>query len=198
MNSSKQIFEYFPGIWRLTRITTSKVKEFTANITGGECINANGYAAFIKTKSDPNVIVYSEKVTVFNLGAGAQGGIEAKQKYKYKYDPMTATVTKYFSDDRLFYQLNINDSEEQSTTAISDLSCFRATGDHLCIQDNYAANYSFSQNPNGIPLITLTYSVNGPKKCYDIITEYERIQCDNLDEFGIVIENEEIVWDAFE
>lgn len=195
MITSKQIFEYLPGIWKLSRKTSSQLKHRQGTSSRGECIKADGYAAFLPTESDPNVILYSEKVIVYNFDLNNEknhSGIEAKQKYTYKYDQTAQTVTKYFYDGRLFYTLNIiaTDSTEPTLTGSSS---FQICGEHLCIQDNYASSYVFGKADNGELTLTLTYSVNGPKKCYDIITEYEKLNADNLNDLDIQIVNGEMV-----
>lgn len=196
MKTSRQIFEYFPGIWKLNRRTSSKLKQWPGNSTG-EAIRADGYAIFAFSELDKNVLIYSEKVTVYNLNfndAASAQGMEARQKYEYKYDEQTSTLSKYFSDGRLFYEINFIGSEGESTgTVAGDTRTNKICGEHLCIQDNYVSDYKFASN-RGRPVFTLTYSVNGPKKCYDIETEFERLEEKDVKRLGIQIENGEIVW----
>lgn len=153
--------------------------------SGAECIIANGFAAITRTDSDPNVLIYSEKVIISdpNDSNSIMNGMEARQKYKYQFDPNPNTLTKYFWDNRLFYALNFDDTETGGMTGVYSLC-----GEHLCIQDNYVAHYLFSESGDSY---TLKYAVNGPKKCYEIITEYER--CQQTDH-EIEIFNGEIQW----
>lgn len=113
--------------------------------------------------------------------SSSMNGMEAKQKYKYQYDPDANTLTKHFSDDRLFYVLKPNRVGENGEHHLS--------GDHLCIEDRYAADYSFNGNGNQY---TLKYNVNGPKKCYGIITEYQKLKPNELVNLGYEIVNGEI------
>lgn len=204
MVNSKQIFDYLPGIWKLSRKTLTPLKNWQNS--GAECIVANGYAAFISSKIDSNLLIYSEKVTVYNLNSNesntvsssANGATVAKQQYKYQYDKNTQNIVKYFSDDRLFYNLNINPEVEKcsdgtNNTVASGSNVFQACGEHLCIQDNYIANYEFSDLDSDNKKFILKYSINGPKKCYEIINEYEKINSPNLEELDIQIENETIL-----
>lgn len=192
MSSVKQIFDSLPGIWRLTRETLTPLKQWQNS--GAECIKANGYAAFIIHESDPNWLIYSEKVTInSDRGSGnAMNGMQAKQKYKYRYDKLTETLTKYFFDDRLFYELKIIDassSNREGVTEVITSSDLKCSGSHLCIEDVYDANYSFQNSEQ----FKLNYSVNGPKKCYQIITKYEKCNGDEVAQLGLAIMNNEIL-----
>lgn len=185
MTTAKQIFDILPGIWKLSRQTLTPLKQWQNS--GAERINANGFAAIICTDSDPNVLIYSENVTISdpNDSNSVMNGLQAKQKYKYKFDPNANTLTKYFCDDRLFYALNFNGNLEMGCVNGGHSLC----GEHLCIQDNYVANYRFSENGDSY---TLKYTINGPKKCYEIITEYERCQASEQSELGVEIVDGEI------
>lgn len=204
MKTSKQIFEFFPGIWKLSRQTSSTLKNWPGNVTG-EAIKAEGYAAFSSSDTDKNCLIYSEKVTVFNMNFGignTDQGMEARQRYHYKYDEDTLTLTKYFTDGRLFYNLNITETDDASTTATKTSSTTvtsdnmlvkKIGGEHLCIQDNYVSDYKFGVGDKGQRVFTLMYSVNGPKKCYDIHTEFEQLEDDAVKALGIQVENGDIL-----
>ncbi len=161
--TAKQIFDFLPGVWKITRNVESNVLY--------ENIKAQGYAAFVVSKDDDNLILYSEKVTVHNINMETISN--CAQKYKYKYDPTKLSISKYFNDGKFFYTMNILDQ--------------KICGEHLCILDKYVPNYVFDNNS-----FTLTYSVNGPSKCYEIITEYTKISIDDVSILGLTIENEEI------
>lgn len=157
IKTGKQIFDFLPGVWKISRNVVSKVLY--------ENIKANGYGAFIVSQNDHNIILYSEKVTIYNSGLNTSG--IGTQKYKYKYDITTSSVSKYFNDERFFYTINISDNQ--------------IDGEHLCLRDKYISNYVF-----GDDRFTLTYSVNGPSKCYDIITEYTKMSAENLYQFPLL------------
>lgn len=194
MTTSKQIFDFLPGVWKLSRQTLTPLKYWQNS--GAECIKAIGFAAIIQEVTDSNLLIYSEKVTICNPNESncTINGMEARQKYKYRFDANTSTLTKYFYDDRLFYTLNIteslsDDGVSQATTTTTGQSVITVCGEHLCIQDNYVANYLFKNNDSFV----LKYSINGPKKCYEIVTEYEKCTTNQLTELGVTIENGEIV-----
>lgn len=187
--AAKQIFEYFPGIWRLSRQTLTSKQEWEQS--GAECIKASGFAAFTHAKDDPNVLVYSEKVaiTVPEDQSSAMNGIEARQKYKYRYDGQASTLTKYFFDDRLFYTMDGGHGRAVSASDASGCGEIMACGEHLCERDFYEAKYNFRDGRT----FSLTYTVEGPKKCYEIRTEYERCEANVAEQHGIVLEYGEIL-----
>lgn len=190
MSSVRQIFDSLPGIWRLTRETLTPLKQWQNS--GAECIKANGFAAFIPNQSDPNLLIYTEKVTINSDDPdNAMNGMQARQKYKYRYDKAAQTLTKYFYDDRLFYELKIGDnlSDTEGTTEVIAFNELKFCGSHLCVQDTYDASYVFRNNDQ----FELNYSVKGPKKCYRIITKFEKYNADEAAQLGLEIVNDEIL-----
>lgn len=176
MSTAKQVFDFLPGIWKISRRTLTPLNKW--QLSGAECINAEGYAAMTKVESDPDLIIYTEKVTIRDANETISGmnGMIARQKYKYRYDTLDETLTKYFYDDRLFYMLRF-ENDNPNEISSSGKHTFRVCGEHLCIEDNYVASYTF--NPTG-ERFTMKYSVSGPKKCYEIITDYEKCN-DNVE-----------------
>lgn len=189
MTSAKQIFDSFPGIWKLTRETLTPLKQW--QYSGAESIRANGFAAFTLSESDPNLLIYSEKVTIHSDsdGSSVMNGMEAKQKYKYRYESATKTLSKYFFDDRLFYSLKIDTRHGHETAEAIASNEVSGCGTHLCIQDLYEANYLFLNDKQ----FELKYTINGPKKCYEIITQFEKCNDEEIVQLGIQIENGEIL-----
>lgn len=187
MASAKQIFDSLPGIWKLTRETLTPLKHWQNS--GAECIKATGFAAFTPDESDPNLLIYSEKVTINSRNGSEMNGVEAKQKYKYRFDNTKSTLTKYFYDDRLFYTMQIDTSHGNEKTEARASSEVVGCGTHLCIEDLYEANYSFCNDS----YFELKYTINGPKKCYEIFNKYEKCNSNDINEFDIQIDNGEIM-----
>ena len=148
--TARQIFELWPGVWRISRQIVSPVQ--AENMTG-----INGYCSFLVSRDNPHVIKYSEKV-MFAQGGGAQG--EGTQRYEYRFDADTGSVSKHFKDGRLFYNLALAGGR------------VRADEPHLCVADTYTPEYLFRDDWQ---TFRLTYSVSGPAKAYTIITEFVKL-----------------------
>lgn len=190
MFGAKQIFDLLPGIWRLQRETLTPLKQW--QLSGAECIKANGFAVFTSTETDPNLLIYSEKVKINSANDGnssGMNGLEAKQRYKYRYDAAATTLTKYFFDDRLFYTLKIDTRHDNESTEAMATNQVIGCGEHLCIKDLYKANYSFANDHQ----FELKYTIEGPKKCYEIITKYEKCNSNEIEQLNLQIENGEIL-----
>lgn len=159
-----QTFFYsLSDVWKITRNVICQ--------TPHDNLRAEGYGAFILSNDNPNLLLYSEKVNIYTHDKINTG----TQKYQYKYDPITSSVSKYFNDGRFFYKLNVLDKSKIS-------------GQHLCNQDTYTAQYVFKEDQ-----FTLTYCVNGPSKFYEITTEYIKVFDEDVKALGINIENGEII-----
>jgi len=148
LKTAKQVFHFLPGVWKITRDIIPH--------TLHQSYKGVGYATFAVSPNTPELILYSEKVTFDGLES-----IIGTQKYKYKYDIMTSSLSKYFSDDRLFYILNISEHGMR--------------GKHLCIQDTYSSEYIFRDDQ-----FILTYFVKGRLKDYKIITKYTKTSHENI------------------
>lgn len=130
------IFNFFVGNWQTKRNIKSQ----------DDSIIVCGIATF--KPIEPNLLLYSEEL-VMPYGLG-------RQKYQYRYDPKSDSISKYFDDDRLFYTLEIQDN--------------KAKGNHICGKDEYIADYTFDDNS-----FTLIYDINGPFKNHKIISTYSRV-----------------------
>jgi RPE3 domain-containing protein len=110
--------------------------------------------SLVHSKMRNGIILYSEEVIIHNsiLNANTIG----RQKYQYKYDTTTSSLSKHFNDGGFFYNIEISDH--------------KIGGRHLCIRDTYVATYMFEDNK-----FTLSYHVHGPSKNYEITTQYSKV-----------------------
>lgn len=163
MQSTKQIFDNLIGIWSIKRVlgnygTAEGTAKFTLQNPKETILSA--------TSSDENTLVinYREDLQVkydSNFASQQQGtNVEntAYKEYVYLYDMARDKILKKFTNGNLFYELSI-DFEKQV-----------ANGDHLCEKDFYNASYDFIDPQNFV----LTYFVKGPKKDYEIKTEFTK------------------------
>ncbi|MCP3659441.1 MAG: hypothetical protein GY830_03635 [Bacteroidetes bacterium] len=82
--------------------------------------------------------------------------------YMYKLDKKTNQILVYFSSNNKINNL--------FQTLVFDKNFKKAYGSHICNLDFYDSNYEFNNENN----FKITYKVNGPKKNFQIISEYQR------------------------
>lgn len=90
MKKAKQIFDFLPGKWDITRNFISLPQSLHKPHI------ALGHAIFTLSEDDSNLLLYSEKITMSDSLVGTQ-------EYSYRYDEINNSLSKYFSDGRLFY-----------------------------------------------------------------------------------------------
>ncbi len=140
---SEQILSSLRGSWKIERTITHRFPII-------ESYQATGSAKF--SLEEVHTLHYEEEVKLRNLRT--KDVFQSTQQYVYRYDAVLDTLTKHFSDGRLFYKLEISDNG--------------ASGYHLCQEDHYSAEYLFESQEN----FSLTYLVKGPRKDYTMQTQY--------------------------
>lgn len=148
IRKAKDFFNFLVGNWNIDR-------EIISNIEA-ENIKAKGYAKFTLAENNENHIYYSENLNIF-LPANILSHIKAEQKYQYKYQ--NKKLYKYFSDNRFFCLLDINQNNQ-------------ASGLHICNKDYYNINYILKEENSFL----LIYDISGPLKSCKIISFYNRIK----------------------
>lgn len=137
--SPKEIFEIMNGRWTVERRVVPSKGEPMPTIIG---------TAKFKLQ-DKNWLIYSED---FILGETVRG----QRSYKYYLDPESESITKFFEDGSLLYNLSV--TQEQ------------VCGEHPCNKDMYYSKYFFHSKD----LFEINYSVVGPHKNYTIYSQYQR------------------------
>lgn len=154
--SARQIFDMWPGFWRIKRSVVSPVKS--------ENMQASGLAAFVPSGEHSNVIRYSEKVVL-----NEQGGV-GTQRYLYKLDATSSSISKHFSDGRLFYNMSLAGSRVHADA-------------HLCVADTYMPEYMFIDAAT----FRLVYAVTGPAKAYTITTDFVKLSPEEVTQAGLTL-----------
>jgi hypothetical protein len=165
------IFRALHGHWKLTRIYTSRLREYPSG-------PSTGTAEFIPRKASRSdggynykiEYLYSEK-TILMTSTGLQ--LQGSQQYIYQYDEPNDKLEVYFAKrddegtlDRLFHPVNL--------VPHSDSSPWKAKSSHLCPPDNYEVDYTFFFKGSDLEKWVIEYEVKGPKKDYHMQTWYTR------------------------
>lgn len=161
--------------WNLLKGFWSLKRKVIDNNSAEIIMSGTGYALFSSHNNDTTVndknnetLLYSEKIFLDILPN------PAKQSYIYKNNG--SSITKFFRDGRLFYELEFTEGQ-------------KAKGKHLCARDFYSSNYNYSCDDHKL---TITYTVNGPAKNHQIISEYFHKDDEEINIAGLTIENGEI------
>ena len=181
---ARDIFNTLNGSWQLSRkfLCESGSKNFG---------NLEGTATFTSRRptndSSDGEKLYSE-VGDFVTAKGLKS--ETYRKYAWRFDTLTQTIDVWFvkaddqkSVDYLYHTLKFQDSnlERPRNTNVLEL---RASGDHLCVKDDYQVKYNFHVENRSVTRWTSTTTVRGPSKDYVLESTYTRNaiperDCDN-------------------
>ena len=176
ISTHKILFQGLQGQWKLHRNLRSAIPLYPSG-------SFEGSAVF--EARDPTDEAYDLEYLYIENGkfTTEQGFImEAARRYVYRFQEKTDTISAWFvctrdqsTVDYLFHTLKFENltgdvilNEENSMAAIS------ANGHHLCIDDDYHANYEFQTEDAVLPRWELTHIVKGPNKDYVADAHYIR------------------------
>ncbi|MDA7963375.1 DUF6314 family protein [Ruegeria sp.] len=112
----------------------------------GQVVQAEGQAHLHRAEDG---LIYEEEVTLHIPGQPAMKGT---RRYLWREEPDGIAV--YFDDGRYFHRLKLGQA--------------RVSDHHDCPPDSYDAAYDF----NGWPRWSVRWTVSGPRKSYEMDTEY--------------------------
>ncbi|EPS38419.1 hypothetical protein H072_7838 [Dactylellina haptotyla CBS 200.50] len=189
MSAPQTIFKALQGTWTLRRSLSSAIPTFPSG-------TFTGTATLAPLASSPQTsLLYSESG---ELKTESGLVLRANKKYIYRYDDSEDKISAWFVKEshanKASGSNNTNTSSEPSVepdylfhdlvfspdalSALSDATVadcrMTASGDHLCIKDNYAARYAFEFQAGQLKSWSLRYNVKGPSKDYISETRFER------------------------
>jgi len=156
------IFSMFQGKWNFFRTLSDRA-------TGVSMGTVCGQVTFTPIKT--NVLHYKEEGE-FTTALGEK--LSAYREYLYTFNKEKDEIEKHYSkngeDEGLFYLLQFQSSSSVNTKAVS------ASGNHLCLRDQYKASYEFIPNEDqeSFSQFRLRYEVTGPQKNYISNTTFEK------------------------
>lgn len=179
-SSIRNIFDSLKGSWKLFRNLDSVVSTYPSG-------TLQGIANFaIRPPTDH---VYDAEYLYSESGDFiTQQGLtmRATRQYVYRYSKNTDAISVWFvkpddgsAVDYFFHKL---DFRELDLDIDPGLKVRSASGFHLCVDDNYNANYTFHMNDSNITKWHAVFNVNGPKKDYTANATYQRDQEASLPE----------------
>ena len=186
-SSTENIFDSLKGSWKLTRNLDSLISAYPSG-------KLNGRATFAERPPTDSIFdaeyLYSESGDFIT-----QQGLtmRATRQYVYRYSRTTDAISVWFvklddgsAVDYLFHKL---DFRETDLGVDPSPEVWSASGYHLCVEDNYNADYSFHLRDSKIIQWHAVFDVDGPKKDYTAKATYTRDQAESLEpgepEYGI-------------
>jgi hypothetical protein len=173
----KIIFASLKGRWRLSRTLQSSIPSFpSGKLTGSAILEERP----ITDDGFSNESLYSEEgdfTTDRNLT------MRARRQYVYRYQQEIDRLTAWFvksdesaSVDYLFHILDFRDEGRglRESKAGKDETILTARGHHLCVDDNYTADYRFAFQGQELTEWAVKYIVKGPHKDYVASARYTR------------------------
>lgn len=114
----------------------------------GQVVQAEGHAVLRATSEG---LIYDEEVSL-----RMPGQPEMKGTRRYLWLDAGNRISVHFDDERYFHTLNLGLSQSRDH--------------HDCPPDSYDAVYDFT----GWPVWSVDWTVSGPRKAYEMKTEYRR------------------------
>lgn len=112
----------------------------------GQVVQAEGYAVLHRAEDG---LIYDEEVTLRVPGQAEMTGTR-----RYLWQDAGDRIAVHFEDGRYFHALKLGQSQSRDH--------------HDCPPDSYDAVYDFSAWPNW----SVHWTVSGPRKAYEMKTEY--------------------------
>ncbi|CAD6578638.1 MAG: hypothetical protein ASARMPREDX12_008917 [Alectoria sarmentosa] len=179
-SSMEEIFNSLKGSWKLLRNLDSLLSTYPSGILEGTAI----FTQRLPTDEGYDAeYLYSERGE-FKTQQGLT--MEATRQYVYRYSRTTDVISVWFvkpddgsAVDYFFHKL---DFRETGHGIGSGLESWSASGYHLCVEDNYNANYLFQLRDSKIAQWHAVFDVHGPKKDYVAKATYTRDQSEATEE----------------
>ncbi|CAF9935770.1 hypothetical protein IMSHALPRED_010342 [Imshaugia aleurites] len=179
MSSTEKIFGCLKGSWKLSRNLDSLVSTYPSGRLEGTAIFA---------RRPPTDTAYDAEYLYSESGEFTTEQrlmMKATRQYVYRYSRATDTISVWFvkpddgsAVDYFFHDLGF---QETAPKIERNPEVRSASGYHLCVEDNYNAQYSFGMEDSRIKQWHAVFDVDGPKKNYSAKATYTRDQAESLD-----------------
>jgi len=177
ISAAKRLFLSLEGSWKLIRHLHSAIPTYPSGIL-------EGTATFqARAPTDPRYdleYLYSENGQLVTQ----QGFVlSASRRYVYRFQKKTEQISAWFvkleggdTVDYLFHVLDFKDSISKlfSPNASGTFKQATASGNHLCVNDDYHVVYSFNANGADLSAWGVQYTVKGPNKDYVADSKFSR------------------------
>lgn len=170
----ESVFSTLKGHWNIDRRLESEMSTYQSG-------NFKGVASF-ETRSPTDPAYDAEYLYIENGEFCSDQGLimPATRRYVYRFQRNINKISAWFvkaedgsTVDYLFHCVNFTSCEQEWFLGTNRL-LLEANGQHLCIDDDYQANYLFGFQGLICDDWELKYCVKGPRKAYSATTQYVR------------------------
>lgn len=178
-SSMGEVFRSLKGSWKLIRNLNSLVSTYPSG-------TLEGIATF--AERHPTEDIYDAEYLYSESGdfTTQQGlTLRATRQYVYRYSRTTDAISVWFVKpddggvvDYFFHKLDFREMVQRLDPGPEIWS---ASGYHLCVEDNYNADYSFHLKDSKITNWHAVFNVNGPKKDYVASAMYTRDRQEHIE-----------------
>ncbi|MCJ1313567.1 hypothetical protein MMC25_007246 [Agyrium rufum] len=182
----RELFQAMNGEWDLFRRINSRISTYPSGTFQG---TARMTARSPTDESYDLEYLYEESGQLTTQqGFTMQGS----RRYVYRYEQETDTISAWFVKpeaqsvvDYLFHKVTFEDSDRDIVRTVSAESeiLLTASGHHLCIDDDYDADYRFRSQGNALQEWNIKYKVLGPTKDYTLDASFTRAEARLLQVF---------------
>ncbi|MCJ1390601.1 hypothetical protein MMC18_003462 [Xylographa bjoerkii] len=184
LSPAERAFSAIQGRWHLHRVLESAIPTYpSGSFTGTATLTQR-----LPTNEDYDAeyLYVEEGELITRHGLVMRGS----RRYAYRLQKAARAITAWFvktdvvsSVDYLFHQVEFGDFPCQipkdESFPVDSMST--AKGYHLCVNDDYVAEYEFQYEGTALSQWNLKYKVKGPKKDYTASAHYTRTsKVDNL------------------
>ena len=175
--TKKVVLDALQGQWQLSRTLLSAIPTYPSG-------KLTGRATFEKRTSTAagfgEECLYSE---VGDFITDKNFTMKAKRQYVYRYEQTIDSLSVWFvkgdggaTVDYLFHRLEFTNEEGKFREGISTNAetVLIAKGHHLCVDDDYTAEYIFRFMGQELADWTVKFTVKGPRKDYVANAKYSR------------------------
>lgn len=173
----EDVFTAFKGYWKVNRRLESEINTYQSG-------NFEGVASF-EIRSPTDLAYDAEYLYIENGEFRSDQGlvIPATRRYVYRFQRKANIISAWFvkaedglTVDYLFHFVKFTPHEQESFLGKNGRrrGLLEANGQHLCINDDYQANYLFEFWGLTCNDWELKYHVKGPRKAYSATTKYVR------------------------
>lgn len=191
--SPERLFDIFQGTWKLFRALRSALSVYPSGYFEG--------TAIFEQRPSTSEVYDKEYLYIENGQFTTNQGLVlmANRRYIYRYQKDVDKISVWFvrqdgtTADYLFHEVNFSNLQDgpHAHKRVGNTGFLKANGQHLCVHDDYQANYLFEFIGSNCNEWGVKYNVKGPKK--DYVADNRYIREDSVKTWKEELDHEQII-----